>query len=186
MRGTFSGALIQANITAPVKRRLDSVSPNRTREAVQQVIQGMWRAAGVEARIRNEPPRVLFGETLSKRRFTGAVMFAWISAPENVPRTTLHSSEIPTAERNWSGQNYTGFRNAEMDALIEAIPIELDRDRRRALWHRLQAIFAEELPQIPLWFRADAHVWPAWLGNVRPTGHLAPSSLWVEEWRVAR
>jgi peptide/nickel transport system substrate-binding protein len=165
---------------------LMTTAGNRSREAVQQVIQGMWRAAGIEARIRNEPPRVLFGETLSKRRFAGAVMFAWISAPENVPRTTLHSSEIPGAERNWSGQNYTGFRNAEMDALIEAIPIELDRDRRRTLWHRLQAIFAEELPQIPLWFRADAHVWPAWLENVRPTGHLAPSSLWAEEWRVAR
>ena len=163
---------------------LMTTAGNRSREAVQQVIQGMWRQAGIETRIRNEPPRVLFGETLSRRRFTGAVMFAWISAPESVPRSSLHSGEIPRAERNFSGQNYTGFRNAEMDALLEAIPIELDRDRRRALWQRLQAIYAEELPAIPLWFRADAHVWPQWLDGVRPTGHLAPSSLWVEEWRV--
>jgi peptide/nickel transport system substrate-binding protein len=163
---------------------LMTTAGNRSREAVQQVIQGMWRQAGIEARIRNEPPRVLFGETLSRRRFTGAVMFAWISSPENVPRTSLHSDEIPRAERNFSGQNYTGFRNAEMDALLEAIPIELDREKRRALWHRLQAIYAEELPALPLWFRADAHVWPHWLDGVRPTGHLNPSSLWVEEWRV--
>lgn len=165
---------------------LMTTAGNRSREAVQQVLQGMWRAAGVETRIRNEPPRVFFGETLSRRRFTGAAMFAWISSPENVPRTSLHSEEIPTAERNWSGQNYTGFRNAEMDALLEALPTELDRERRRALWHRLQAIYAEELPAIPLWFRSDAHVWPTWLEGVRPTGHLHPSSLWVEEWRVAR
>jgi peptide/nickel transport system substrate-binding protein len=163
---------------------LMTTAGNRSREAVQQVIQGMWRAAGVETRIRNEPPRVLFGETLSRRRFTGGVMFAWISAPENVPRTSLHSEEIPTAERNWSGQNYTGFRNAEMDDLLQAIPVELDREKRRALWHRLQAIYAEELPAIPLRFRADAHVWPTWLDGVRPTGHLVPSSMWVEEWRV--
>jgi peptide/nickel transport system substrate-binding protein len=163
---------------------LMTTAGNRSREAVQQVIQGMWRQAGIETRIRNEPPRVLFGETLNRRRFTGAVMFAWISAPESVPRSSLHSDEIPRAERNFSGQNYTGFRNAEMDALLEAIPIELDRERRRALWQRLQAIYAEELPAIPLWFRADAHVWPTWLDGVRPTGHLAPSSLWVEEWRV--
>jgi peptide/nickel transport system substrate-binding protein len=163
---------------------LMTTAGNRSREAVQQVIQGMWRQAGIEARIRNEPPRVLFGETLNRRRFTGAVMFAWISAPESVPRSTLHSDEIPRAERNFSGQNYTGFRNAEVDALIEAIPIELDRGRRRALWHRLQAIYAEELPALPLWFRADAHVWPMWLDGVRPTGHLAPSTLWAEEWRV--
>ena len=157
---------------------------NRSREAVQQVIQAQWRQVGVEARIRNEPPRVLFGETLSRRRFQGAAMFAWVSAPESVPRSSLHSDEIPRAERNWSGQNYTGFRNAEMDALLEALPQELDRERRRLLWHRLQAIYAEELPALPLWFRQDAHLWPAWLEGVRPTGHLNPSSLWVEEWRV--
>lgn len=157
---------------------------NRSREAAQQVIQAMWRAVGVEARIRNEPPRVLFGETLSRRRFQGAALFAWISAPESVPRTVLHSGEIPRAERNWSGQNFTGFRHAEMDSLLERIPEELDRERRRALWHRLQAIYAEELPALPLWFRQDAHVWPPWLDGVRPTGHLNPSSLWVEEWRA--
>jgi len=165
---------------------LMTTAGNRSREQVQQVLQGMWRQAGIEARIRNEPPRVFFGETVSRRRFTGAALFAWISSPENVPRSTLHSDEIPTAERNWSGQNYTGFRNAEMDALLEALPIELDRERRRALWHRLQAIYAEELPAIPLWFRSDAHVWPLWLEGVRPTGHLTPSSNWVEQWRVAR
>lgn len=163
---------------------LMTTAGNRSREAVQQVLQGMWRAAGVEARIRNEPPRVFFGETVTRRRFTGGALFAWISSPENVPRTTLHSDEIPREERNWSGQNYTGFRNAEMDSLIEALPEELDRERRREMWHRLQAIYAEELPSIPLWFRADAHILPNWLDGVRPTGHLNPSSLWAEHWRV--
>ncbi|MCB4820373.1 peptide ABC transporter substrate-binding protein [Roseicella aerolata] len=163
---------------------LMTTAGNRAREAVQQVLQGMWRQAGIEARIRNEPPRVFFAETMSKRRFQGAALFAWISAPEGVPRSTLHSEEIPTEARNWSGQNYTGYRNPEMDALLEAIPVELDREKRRALWSRLQAIYAEELPALPLWFRADAHIWPHWLGNVRPTGHLNPTSLWVEEWRV--
>jgi len=157
---------------------------NRAREQVQQVLQGMWRQAGIEARIRNEPPRVLFGETLSRRRFQGLALFAWISAPESVPRSALHSEEIPREARNWSGQNYGGYRNPEMDALTEAIPEELDPARRRALWRRLQAIYAEDLPAIPLWFRADAHVWPPWLEGVRPTGHLNASPLWAEAWRA--
>jgi hypothetical protein len=45
-----------------------------------------------------------------------------------------------------------------------------DRERRRILWARLQAIYAEELPSLPLWFRQDAHIWPAWLEGVRPNG----------------
>ncbi len=163
---------------------LMTTAGNRAREAVEQVLQGMWRQAGIEARIRNEPPRVLFAETLSRRRFQGLALFAWISGPESVPRSTLHSEEIPTAERNWSGQNFGGWHSAEMDALLEALPQELDREKRRQLWSRLQAIYAEELPALPLWFRSDAHVWPRWLEGVRPTGHLNPTSLWVEEWRV--
>ncbi|MDB5382432.1 MAG: peptide transporter [Rhodospirillales bacterium] len=163
---------------------LMTTAGNRSREQVQQVMQAQWRAAGIEARIRNEPPRVLFAETMSRRRFQGAVLFAWISEPEGVPRTTLHSDEIPRAERNWSGQNYGGYRNPELDALLEALPEELDRDERAQMFRRLQAIYAEDLPALPLWFRSDAHVWPTWLAGVRPTGHLNPSSLWAEGWRV--
>jgi peptide/nickel transport system substrate-binding protein len=163
---------------------LMTTAGNRSREQVQQVLQAQWRAAGIEARIRNEPPRVLFAETLSRRRFQGAALFAWISSPENVPRSTLHSDEIPRAERNWSGQNFGGYRNPEMDALLEALPEELDPDERRQMFARLQAIYSTDLPALPLWFRSDPHIWPLWLDGVRPTGHLNPSSLWAEEWRV--
>lgn len=163
---------------------LMTTAGNRSREQVQQVLAAMWRAVGVEARIRNEPPRVFFAETLSRRRHQGLAMFAWISAPESVPRSSLHSDEIPRPERNFSGQNYPGFRHAEMDALLENLPITLDPEARRPMWARLQAIYAEELPALPLWFRQDAHVWPQWLEGVRPTGHLSPSTLWAEGWRA--
>jgi peptide/nickel transport system substrate-binding protein len=165
---------------------LMTTAGNRSRELVQQVLQGMWRQIGVEIRIRNEPPRVFFGETVSRRRFQAMALFAWISSPENVPRTILHSTEIPTEARNWSGQNYTGFRNQEMDDLIENLPLTLDREARRPMWRRVQEIYMTERPVLPLFFRSDAHVWPRWLDGVRPTGHLAPSSMWVEQWKVTQ
>lgn len=168
----------------PLRVELMTTAGDRTRELVQQVLQSQWKAAGVEVRIRNQPARVFFGETVSRRRFPAMAMFAWFSAPESVPRTTLHSSEIPTEANGWAGQNYTGFRNAEMDATIEAIETELDEGKRRILWARLQAIYAEELPALPLWFRANPFVLPRWLDGVRPTGHQFPTTLWVEEWRV--
>ncbi|MFC3125635.1 peptide ABC transporter substrate-binding protein [Pseudoroseomonas globiformis] len=157
---------------------------NRTREQVQQILAGMWRSVGVEARIRNEPPRVFFGETVSKRRFTGLALFAWVSSPENVPRSTLFSDEVPRAERNWSGQNIAGYKDAEVDRLIEALPLELDADKRKPLWAELQQRVATDLPALPLWHRSDAHVWPQWLDGVTPTGHQNYSPLWVTQWRV--
>jgi peptide/nickel transport system substrate-binding protein len=170
----------------PLFLELMTTSGNRTRELVEQVLQSQWQRLGIEVRIRNQPARVLFGETLTKRKFSGAVMFGWISSPENVPRTTLHSEEIPTEENGWSGQNHPGFSNPEMDQLIEAIEVELDRGKRAKMWHRLQEIYAEELPVLPLYFRSDTHIWPLWLEGVTPTGHLNPSTLWVEQWRAKK
>ena len=165
---------------------LMTTAGNRSRELVEQVLQSMWREVGIEARIRNEPARVFFGETVSKRKFTGAAMFAWLSSPENAPRTTLRSDQIPSEENAWAGQNYTGFRNAEMDDLIDRIEVELDRPKRKALWARLQRLYAEELPVIPLYWRANPYILPKWLSGLRPTGHQGTTTLWIEEWRDSR
>ena len=179
-----SGGLRHNTAGETLRLELMTTAGNRTRELIQQVIQGQWRKLGIETAIRNEPPRVFFGETTTKRRFTGLALFAWISSPENVPRTTLHSQEIPSEANGWSGQNFTGFKNARMDALLDAIEVELDRDKRAVLWAELQRLYATELPALPLFFRADAHIWPKWLEGVEPTGHMAPTTLWVERWRV--
>ena len=156
---------------------------NRIRETVQQVLQAQWRRAGIEVRIRNEPARVFFGETIRQRKFQLA-MYAWVSAPQSVPRTTLHSESVPTAENNWAGQNQPGIRNAEMDALIDTIERELDADKRKALWVRMQRIYVDEAWVMPLFFRADAFVVPKWLAGLEPTGHQYPSPLGIEHWHV--
>ena len=123
----------------PLSLELMSTAGNRTRELVEQVLQSQWQRLGIDVRIRNEPARVFFGETVAKRKFGAMAMFAWISSPENVPRSTLHSEEIPTEANGWAGQNSTGYKNPEMDELIDAIEIELDREKRRAMWHRAAA-----------------------------------------------
>jgi len=165
---------------------LMTTAGNRTRELVEQVLQSQWKGAGIDVRIRNEPARVFFGQTVTERKFKSFAMYAWISAPESVPRTTLHSAHIPTEFNNYAGQNYTGFKNAEMDELLESIEVQLDRGKRKVMWKRLQEIYAEELPVIPLYFRANAHILPKWLTGVEPTGHQDPTSLWVETWRDMR
>jgi len=169
---------------APLQLELMTTAGNRTRELVQQALQSQWRKVGVDARIRNEPARVFFGETVSRRKFSAMALYAWISSPESVPRSTLHSTQIPSEANAFVGQNYSGFRNAEADSLIDRIELELDREARRALWRRLQAIYASELPVLPLFFRANAFILPKWLTGVEPTGHQYPSTLWVEEWRA--
>lgn len=156
---------------------------NRSRELVEQVLQSQWKALGIEVKIRNQPARIFFGETVTQRKFSAMAMFAWISSPESVPRTTLHSSHIPSKANNYAGQNYTGFRNSEMDQLVEEIEVQLNKEKRAKMWTRLQQIYADELPVIPLYFRANPYVLPKWLRGVEPTGHQYPTTLWVENWQ---
>ncbi|MGC2413294.1 MAG: peptide ABC transporter substrate-binding protein [Stellaceae bacterium] len=160
---------------------LMTTAGNRTRELVEQVLQSQWRKIGVDIRIKNEPARVLFGETVPHRRFDLA-MYAWISAPEDVPRSMLHSSEVPDASNGFAGQNAAGFKNAEMDRLIDALEIELDPEKRKTVWDAIQRLYATELPSLPLYFRSDVFILPKWLSGVRPTGNQYPSTLWITDW----
>jgi peptide/nickel transport system substrate-binding protein len=156
---------------------------NRTRETVEVVLQSQLKKIGVDLRVRNEPARVGMGATLRQRKFTGMSMYAWATGPENVPRSILNSQSIPTAANNYTGQNFTGFQNAEVDATIDRIEVELDRTKRLALWHRLQEIYMEELPVLPLYFRANPFVIPKWLTGIEPTGHSASTTYWIENWK---
>jgi peptide/nickel transport system substrate-binding protein len=161
---------------------LTTTAGNRVRELVAQVIQSQLKQVGIEIRIKAEPPRV-FSEALNRRQFTGLAMYAWVQSPQGVPRSTLHSEEIPTAANAWSGQNYPGYRNPAMDAALDAAERELDFDKRRGLFADIQRIHADDLPVLPLFFRVDPFVIPKPLKGVVPTGTLNSSTLWIEQWR---
>jgi peptide/nickel transport system substrate-binding protein len=159
---------------------------NKTRELVQQVLQSNWRQVGIDMRIRNEPARVFFGSTVRRRKFSGLAMYAWLSSPQNVPRGQLHSEEIPSAEGGWSGQNYPGLRSPAFDTVLDSLETQCEPQENMRLWHELQKLYMEELPALPLYFRAQPHIMPKWLKGVRPTGHQYSSSLWIEDWTVGK
>ena len=109
-------------------------------------------------------------------------LFAWLSSPESVPLTTLHSSQIPSEENAWSGQNYTGYNSPQMDRLIDSIERELDPEKRRLLWAELQDLYATDLPAIPLYWRASNFILPKQLKGVEPTGHQVTTTRTIENW----
>jgi peptide/nickel transport system substrate-binding protein len=166
----------------PLKIEIMSTAGNKTRELIQQILQSQLKEIGIDLRIRNEAPRVFFGQTTRERRFSGLALFAWVSAPENVPRSTLHSTEIPTSENNYSGQNYSSISIPELDAAIEAVEQNLVLADRLPHWEKIQQIYAEELPVFPLFWRPNTFILPHWLKGLEPTGHLDSSTNWVEYW----
>ncbi len=160
---------------------LTTTAGNQSRELVEQVLQSQWKEIGVDIRIHNEPARVLFGDTLPHRHFDLA-MYAWMSAPENSPRSLFRSDEVPTAANGYAGENLSDYQNPEMDRIIDALEVELDPDKRKVLWAAAQRLYATDLPSLPLYFRSDAFILPKWLTGVQPTGNQYPTTLWSTEW----
>ncbi|WP_289297081.1 peptide ABC transporter substrate-binding protein [uncultured Reyranella sp.] len=161
---------------------LGTTAGNRVRELVAQVIQSQLRQVGIEVRLKAETPRIFF-EAMGRRTYSGLGMYAWVQRPEGVPRSSLHSKEVPSADNGWSGQNYPGYANPEMDKALDAAERELDVVKRRALFAEIQKLAADDLPSLPLFFRVDPFVIPKPLKGVTPTGTLNSSTLWVEQWR---
>ncbi len=60
-----------------------------------------------------------------------------------------HSSSIPKGDD--SGGNRHGFKNAEIDRLIEEGRTTMAPEQRKLIYQKIERIMLEELPYIPLW-----------------------------------
>ncbi|HZT06355.1 MAG TPA: ABC transporter substrate-binding protein [Chloroflexota bacterium] len=76
------------------------------------------------------------------------------------PVDRLRSSEIPTAESRWQGNNQGGWSNPDFDRLVTAYETTLDRAGRNAQVVAMMKLVSEEEPVIPLYYNLSffAHV----------------------------
>ena len=159
-----------------------TTSGNRIRELSQQVMQNQWKAIGVEVHITNQPSRTFFGEYMRKREFQGLAEWA-NSGRIGVPPTVYYaSSAIPTQANNFTGQNWSGVNIPEMDQAMLAAEVEPDPEKQQELWATMQKLYAANIPELPLYFRQDPDVVPAWLKGYDATGKEDYISFFAEKW----
>ncbi len=97
---------------------ITTTAGNRLRELQEQVLQSNWKAACIEATIKNEPARTLFGETLKKRLYTGLAMYAWSSeVTRRSPRRTLaYRADPDRGQWLWGLELHRLFQSADGQA----------------------------------------------------------------------
>ena len=137
---------------------------------------------GIEILIKNEPARIFFGDTMTHRKFEGLSLFAWVSSPENSPRSTFHSSAIPTQKNSWSGQNFMGWKNPDVDRALDQLNLEFDGKKRFELMSTILKYYTDELPALPLYYRSDISVIPKNLQNYKMSGHQYYETNNAEDW----
>ena len=163
--------------------QLMTTSGNKTRELVQTYLQDQWKKIGVEITIKNEPARVYFGETVRKGKYPAMALFAWISSPENSPKSTLASKNIPSKENGYSGQNSGGWTNKEVDhLLLNVIDKEFNAEERKKIMKKVLYHYTNEVPVIPLYYRADISVTPKTMSGYRLPGHQFSATNHIEKW----
>lgn len=113
---------------------------NSIRERAAQIIQ--WRLAkiGIRVKIRKIEWAAFINEFINKRRFE-AVLLGWQIGIDPDQYDIWHSSKTGEKELN-----FIGFRNEEVDELLEKGRRTFDREKRRQCYWRIQEILAEEQP----------------------------------------
>lgn len=149
-----------------------TTSQNKTREQVQAVIASSWKELGIDVITENQQSSTFFIETLRERDFQGptAFMYAWIMGPASNLYSILSSSQIPTEENAYSGQNYTGYKNTLVDELLLENLISLDTEKIYQNLREIQAIVTQDLPSLPLYYRVDVSSANQNIVNYKPTG----------------
>jgi len=166
----------------PLQVTLMTTAANRTREQVQVLLQSQWRKMGADVKIRNEPAKVFFGETLRHRKYPGMAMYAWVKDPVALSDTLWRCDYIPNKKNNFQGQNQPGYCNPKVDKLLKAASQELNDEKRFKMGREVDAILAVDLPALPLFFRVDVSVYRTDLQNWKPTGTLQPVTWNAHEW----
>jgi peptide/nickel transport system substrate-binding protein len=105
-----------------------------------------WAAVGVVADVTPVSFAGMVSDFLAPRTFEVALA-SWDQVGDPDPYSQWHSSQI-----TGSGQNYASWSNPEADALMEEARRTTNQDQRRGLYQEFQAIFADELPALPLYY----------------------------------
>lgn len=141
------------------------------REQIEQLMKEQLREAGINLEIRNYDALTLFGDIIENGKFD-TVLFAWMAGVDPDNFTLWHSDQLPP-----NGQNYPHFINARVDELIEASRQTFDQTARKECFDEIQEILAEEVPVMPLYYRANLDVAVSKLHEFKPNP-TSYSNMW--------
>ncbi len=118
------------------------------RIAIARLLAAQLAEVGIEVEVRAFEFATFFSD-IKRGSFQLATMQSGEVEPDSL-YMHFHSTRIPD-DGNRDAGNRWRYRNAEVDALSLAVRRELDPERRKAAYGRIQQILAAEVPIIPLW-----------------------------------
>jgi peptide/nickel transport system substrate-binding protein len=136
---------------------------------VGAALQEQWRRVGVELEVRPLEFATLLSDSVKGTFQINLLRWVGANNDPDVLEFVFSSKRFPP-----DGANRGHYRNPRMDALVDQIRVEMDREMRKALCSEAQKIVAEDLPYLPLWFGDAVSVHRKELGDLQlsPSGDL--------------
>jgi peptide/nickel transport system substrate-binding protein len=151
------------------------------RSQVAKLLREQLGRVGIAVEITLVPADELF-PSLRTRSFRQLALFAWSMGLETTGYLLWHSSKIPDGS-DWYGLNVSGWRHPDNDRTLDAIVTSGDPAERYALMREQQALWAGDLPALPLFFPPAVTTAKRGLRNVKPVGAFNAYITWnVWEW----
>lgn len=133
------GQPVRLSLKVPIEKESDSV------KRVVLAFQNYLKAVGLDVRVEFREWQAWKEDVFGRQDFD-IILASWVFDDSADISTLFHSGEIG-AWRN----NFVGYSNPEVDALIVEARVTLDKEKRRSINQKLHAILADEQPYSFLW-----------------------------------
>ena len=154
---------------------------NHLREQAQQLIQQNWQDIGVEIKIKNLPPAVMWGDYYMKSQYDTAMAGVdFMTASDPAADDYLSSHDIP--KLGGAGQNTFIYKNADVDKLLAEGAATLDEGARKEIYGKVQAAVRHDLPFLPLFQYAMVEGTKAKLVGYEPNVNVRSNCWNIREW----
>ena len=150
-------------------------------ESIQVHVCEQFKSVGALCSIKNEPPRILLGQSVPHGEFDLS-MYGQPIPPDSSITSYFSSKEIPTAKNSFAGGNSIRLNSAELDQLLLSFDKENNKQKRNAIITKIESFLTKNYSMLPLYHRREAIVMPKNLSGVTDsfegTSYAAPEN-WV-------
>ena len=157
---------------------------NKQREQTAQKIAEQLKEVGIAVEVRSIDTQLFFSDVLKNRRFETAI-YAWVAGVDPDNLNLWHSRKIPSGANGNEGQNYSGWRNPEVDKLTDLGVRTVDITARKDIYFRIQDLIREDCPIVPLYFRGNIDAVKVSVVNYQPSPVPAGNFWNVWQWGFA-
>jgi peptide/nickel transport system substrate-binding protein len=130
------------------KLRLDWLPYGETYQMAAEFIRQSMRQVGIDVEIRSVDVATYINRVYGDYDFDLNIFFATATADPTIGLQRFYYSKA--IQKGSPFVNASGYSNPEMDGVLEAAAVEVDFEKRRALFAEFQKIAMQDLPVLPI------------------------------------